>query len=534
MGLLTMVDAKGEMATVLRWFSVAADLAERLDRRFALKDRAAKVPLYLRRAEEAFAFITTRATDDQQELRDSVTSDYDRCMELADRIVDAWGRLEEERSDTPSFDPKHVLEPAFSRLPVLAVPKFLGKEEQWTSFLSMFDSLVDSRPDLSSAQKMAYLLGALEGEAKELTQHLSIEDHNYKSARDLLYRRYQNVRRLADVHVGNILALPAVTRLSTLRTALLNPLMVAINALEKLGLPVEQWSFLLLHIVLNKLPAGLRVRFEHCYGGDTATYLPPFTDLVRFLEDECRLMDNAHPTPTATLVSGGQNAGVPQRSRRQQADHGNVPVRRMLAATPVPTNGCKYCKLDNHSVLRCPEFARLPLAERRRFARNRRICFVCLCDHFSRNCPDPRPCGQCGGMHHLILCANRNGTQEPAPTQVCTGGGASASGARTPPKSPPAGRYAHAQSQAEVYTAEPGRFSSPTQWVQNPYECSFPQPQRPRRNRRRRSQVISNARTEDTSHGPRPEWPETLMNGPMAASPPRRVTRRNIPGLEPL
>ncbi|CAH2108912.1 unnamed protein product [Euphydryas editha] len=161
----------------------------------------------------------------------------------------------------------------------------------WMGFIGLFESLVDSREDLGPSQKLAYLLSVLDGEARGLVQHLPISDGSYEVARSLLTKRYHNQRCLADAHIDQIMDLPVVSSAAQLRTELLNPFLIATNALNRLGLPVAQWSYLLVRIVLKRLPVSLRARFEQGHARDEASPLPTFDQLLTFLEDKCRMGD---------------------------------------------------------------------------------------------------------------------------------------------------------------------------------------------------------------------------------------------------
>ncbi|CAH0727168.1 unnamed protein product, partial [Brenthis ino] len=104
--------------------------------------------------------------------------------------------------------------------------------EDYTQIMNLADDIAQTR--------------ASEG----LVQHLPIRDGSYEVARSLLTKRYHNERCLADAHIDQIMDLPVVSNTAQLRTELLNPLLIATNSLHRLGLPVAQWSYLLVRIVL--------------------------------------------------------------------------------------------------------------------------------------------------------------------------------------------------------------------------------------------------------------------------------------------
>ncbi|GBP32814.1 hypothetical protein EVAR_19666_1 [Eumeta japonica] len=110
----------------------------------------------------------------------------------------------------------------------------------------MFDSLVDSRTDLTASHPFPYLLSCLSTEPK------------------------------ADSFISEILNLPIISGAKLrLQINFLNPLLMATKLLEKLELPIGESSYLLFHIVFAKLPTELKTRFEKRYGSDPRV-LPTF------------------------------------------------------------------------------------------------------------------------------------------------------------------------------------------------------------------------------------------------------------------
>ena len=397
----SVAECRARISGVLRWLTSAASLIDRRDRTEALLDRYEKLDAYLEVLNQEYVtFCQLVYSTDTISLntKEAVEADVEQAHELSDAIAEAARTLTRppkqpnEEKTTPT--PQGLL----SRLPTLDLPKFDGLMENWVGYTNLFDSLVDCRKDLAPSQKMAYLMSTLKGEPLTLVQHLQLTDENYSTARELLTKRYHNVRRLADTHVSQLLSLPRVTRVTTLRVDLLNPLVVTLNALRHLNLPVDDWSFLLLHLVLSKLPQDIKVRFEQKYGGDSVTHLPPFSDMLQFLEDECRMVDNsgAARPPVVPVVPP-----LPRRSPEMR------PPKRDAAATGV---NCSYCKEPGHHVVKCSKFLSLRVRDRRGIAKQRRWCFSCLHDqHWQRDCPHSQPCGHCGGNHHPVVCANQNG-----------------------------------------------------------------------------------------------------------------------------
>lgn len=408
------------IAGVLRWLGSAVLNINRKDREQALLSRHEALDDQMSELYDAYRALLELSPE--SEYMDKINADVNQADDLADQIRQAVGVIQNKyNNDSPCKYESDNCSPALiSRLPKLDLPHFNGDLRQWVAYNNLFDSLVHSRKDLTAAQKLAYLLASLTGEAKGLVQHLDIVDANYDIARLLLQRRYQNVRRLADTHMSAILALPTLRTTHALRLQLLNPLLVAINGLKGLNLPVTTWSFILLHIVLNKLPLELRNRFEQEYGGDSATDLPQFDNLILFLEDECRRLENVLP-PEQCESNVNRHKVQQVRDRRAPAKLRDVRAYNTVS-TPQQISRCAYCKGSNHGVSSCAKFKNLRWQARRNIVRQRNWCFGCLGNHFISQCQSAKPCHECQGRHHLLLCDNRRkgspGPAAPAPMVV--------------------------------------------------------------------------------------------------------------------
>lgn len=118
-----------------------------------------------------------------------------------------------------------------------------------------------------------------------------------------------------------------------------------------------------------------------------------------------------------------ENSGhVAERDRDpgpQRLSHGtqgrriDPPRRPPFRVATASVEPCGYCRKTDHRAATCPRFLNLSVRARRQVAQERRLCFSCTGKHYSRECSAARPCPQCQGSHHLVLCANRNGSSSP-------------------------------------------------------------------------------------------------------------------------
>jgi len=121
-------------------------------------------------------------------------------------------------------------------LPPLELPKFAGGYANWFDFYSMFTTIIDSHPDLTSVEKLQQLRSCLRDAALETIRLLEISDDSYAIALDLLQNRFDNRRLVFQAHITEIVGLKAVQSgsVSTLRE-LTDKFNAHIRALKGLG-----------------------------------------------------------------------------------------------------------------------------------------------------------------------------------------------------------------------------------------------------------------------------------------------------------
>jgi hypothetical protein len=83
-----------------------------------------------------------------------------------------------ELSGSPELDV--TTEPSVKvRLPQLSIPKFSGNLQDWVTFKDTFLSLVGDSITIPNIQKFHYLLSATNGDAKRVTQHISVSEQGF-------------------------------------------------------------------------------------------------------------------------------------------------------------------------------------------------------------------------------------------------------------------------------------------------------------------------------------------------------------------
>lgn len=393
---------RGKVTSELRWFASAHALVDRTDRDAALLDRASQVHERLEVVYDRLSDLVALGSEVEKEVIHAIGLDVDQCQEYADAILQRVADIKKQSSSGGNGG-SGTSSGVISRLPSIDLPIFHGDLNEWVGFINLFDSLVHGRSDLTASYKMAQLRGALRGEPGELVAHLPITNDNYAVARQILFDRYQNQRRLVDAQLARLFAIPKLSRASDIRAEVLNPVTVATKALGNLGLPVDQWSYLLFYIVAGRLPVEVLTRFEQ---QDNAgrDELPTLANLLAFLEGESRRHE-IMPPPSSSgsrVPASGHAVSVAQRGGGGDKRGPSQRLTALMAAVGGPR--CAFCHESGHDVAACPRFRSTRIRGRRNIVAQRRWCFFCFGPHTASVCPQPQLCPNCDGRHHALLC----------------------------------------------------------------------------------------------------------------------------------
>ncbi|CAG7822067.1 unnamed protein product, partial [Allacma fusca] len=224
------------------------------------------------------------------------------------------------------------------KLPTLALPRFSGSFEEWLPFRDRFSQSVDSRSDLSDAEKLQYLISSLDGQAAEAIKSLPINNASYAPAWRNLKEQYEHKRELVYRHIGSILDQPQVaTPSSTSLQNLLSTTTNSLSSLESLNESVTEWDSLIVTVVTRKLDQKTRLRFHQTLPDTT---MPKWSQLTTFLRKEITDLASAEPNP-ADFSATKPNPVKPQLNQN--------------ANKPNPFKStCHFCKGD-HFNYRCPK-----------------------------------------------------------------------------------------------------------------------------------------------------------------------------------
>lgn len=304
-----------------------------------------------------------------------------------------------------------------NKLPVLPLPSFSGEPTEWTSYHDLFRSVVHNNDNYTEAEKFRYLLLTLKDEPFNLIKSIPITDENYSIALEILISRYENKRAIASKHLDRIFEIESCSDKNSTQglRSLLNIYQENIKALEVMHFPVQHWSFLLLHILLRKIPASIRKRFELSL--KKPSDIPSVEVLIQFLEKdmiaseivESGVKNSQNVGSLTKPPARGGNSAVPTFGRTVTAHVSSSEYSHSKSSDSRPShsenrdNKCVCCD-GQHPLTKCNKFLNLSPNDRYSFIKTKDVCFNCLSkSHNVSQCKSTFSCRSCGKRHHTCL-----------------------------------------------------------------------------------------------------------------------------------
>ena len=279
----------------------------------------------------------------------------------------------------------------FVKLPTLDLPTFSGDYNAWVPFIDQFDSMVGNKTNISDSSKMGYLKRACTGDALILIKRLATnEQGNYKYARQVLMKRYQNKRCIAKTHIDYIVnAQPVKADTGISLRRFLGHFLDNVEGLRQLDIDIDTDDDIFLHYhVMTKLDNDTRRDYEIKHPG---TELPVLSELIQFLEDRATALETY--SAAGKGKQGGDGPGMKEKTGSFAAQGSDS------------KKGCLCCK-GQHGTFRCEDFAKLSIDQRRKVVKDGDGCFNCMSPgHQVAKCTSKHSCRSpgCGKRHHSML-----------------------------------------------------------------------------------------------------------------------------------
>ncbi|CAL4110263.1 unnamed protein product [Meganyctiphanes norvegica] len=143
-------------------------------------------------------------------------------------------------------------------LPELELPRFGGYLMDWPWFYDSFMYFIDKSTTLTTAEKFSYLLGLLEGEAKQAVSGFCLTEINYKKALEILKERFGRPERLKQYHISSLLQIEFPPHMDVNQyVSTISRILAHVRSLEALDVKGESAEPFLCTIILRRLPEDM-------------------------------------------------------------------------------------------------------------------------------------------------------------------------------------------------------------------------------------------------------------------------------------
>lgn len=298
--------------------------------------------------------------------------------------------------------------------------EFDGDRKKWQAFHDSFKARIYDDPLMPAVQKFQIMKSALKGKAAKSLGEWQICDRNFEPAwmrlKELyddpyvtskeLWQKLSNLKKLDEPNGSKLQILSNVTQ-------------EVYRQLGAMGHKVEHFELFFIHTIQEKLDEKTSVSWDLQRKDDNPTLL----QFTGFLDRQAKALCNANSVETVQKSHdhndrkrqfGGKSQSKDNKRFRSNDSSGSQPQKKPFQQQSVvkDENGrCAIC-YQEHLVRKCPEFAKLNLTKRKEKAREKNLCFKCLCSgHMISGCK-LGPCTRCNKQHSALLCPenpnNRN------------------------------------------------------------------------------------------------------------------------------
>jgi hypothetical protein len=284
------------------------------------------------------------------------------------------------------------------QLPKIKLIQFNGDIKSWTSFKSLYDSLVHNNSSLSPSQKFQYLLSNLAPNILPMISNLKLDDQNYPIAYQTLVNRFSNPRLLAAYYFNEIHNYHTVDSKRTTVEGLqhfLSTHMNAFTALKELQ-NINIADFLEFSMALHNLDVHTRNGFENTLKPGE---LPTVDRLFDYITERLRSME------IRQIDEPSKNVNKPRNLIVNNSSSSNNQVAKNTSKTSFqnkPSTKCMMCS-DNHFIGKCPRFSNLSVSGRYDRVKQLHLCYLCLQPHRRIDCKSESRCFCGSKRHHPLL-----------------------------------------------------------------------------------------------------------------------------------
>ncbi|CAF4921385.1 unnamed protein product [Pieris macdunnoughi] len=294
--------------------------------------------------------------------------------------------------------------------PRIEIPIFNGSFEKWVSFRDLFEQSIHKNSSLSNAEKMQYLKSRLREEPERLIHQLQISNENYDACWRIITNRYDNKKHILTSYLNSFMQLPRIEKDNLGQIKKLHDVTLeCLNGLKILGIHIEHWDTIIIHILSQKLDYDTYQAY-YISSLEHPKELPVLKDLMDFLEKTFTALETTSNQPQQSLVT-----------KRQPRPY-YKPFNNKFVSSQVSNRGqdsidrntcCKICKSPNHVTFNCKFFIGMNYKERLDTVLGLQICINCFCNHDVKDCASTSRCRVCYQKHNTKLHNALNNSNSP-------------------------------------------------------------------------------------------------------------------------
>ncbi|XP_071948920.1 uncharacterized protein [Antedon mediterranea] len=282
------------------------------------------------------------------------------------------------------------------RKPKLEIKKFNGNCMDFNKFMRQFKTRIES--GCTNDDRMAYLEQFTTGEAQQIVIGYSYleAEVGYPAAMKELKRRYGDPEVIANSYVKKLLSWAPIKANDP---KALDEFSVFFMECKAATLCVGSLGVLEfsenIRMTMEKLPQYLHDRWRNVVEVHRNQQRPiRFSDIVDFTQKEAKKLND--PVYGKTPVSR-------ETTELQKNKRSNTTFSVQSSDTAKPKMSCHYCQ-EQHWLSRCPGFKAKSVDGRRKFVREKKLCWNCFNKgHFASSCPKPSFCKMCAEKHSSFL-----------------------------------------------------------------------------------------------------------------------------------
>ena len=310
-----------------------------------------------------------------------------------------------------------------TRLPLPEPAIFAGDPLTYPAWKHAFDVLIE-QSGIQPMDRFFYLQKYLKDQPLELVRGYALigDERAYLEALAALKQRYGDSFIIANAFRDKLDRWPKISSKDALGLRnLADFLHQCVTAMDRIGnlhhLNDEREN----QKLLAKLPDWLVVRWSRKVIGWTEAkgQFPPFQVFVRFIDEEAKIA--CYPiTSLHHLKDGRFDKGKPVpdvRTLNTNVRSSNSDNKRQRERRNIQRS-CYLCKKD-HLLEECSEFASKDMTGRKRYIREKGLCYGCLkAGHMSKHCRWRSTCSICQGRHPSCLHEDRKKPEPKTETNV--------------------------------------------------------------------------------------------------------------------